>query len=230
MEAKKTNSETTEKILEKIKKLMRLQKSSEMTGDVNEANKAAAIIQNLLTEYNLSLDNIGDLNSDVKKDEKVVEDKNMSWFVPTIGGQWRLKMSNTIARFNFCKVLILNKKKRTFAIIGKQENIDVCKYLIDMLSERFLAIGKAEFKKYENTFQYINNPISYDAYVRRFCEGANSGLYDKLKAERNESERKFSQTKVTAIVVYNDKAIDNYMEKHTVKLVHRKEVVTKEMR
>lgn len=206
-----TSAEKTAKILDKIKKLMKLQASAEKIGSIHEAEKAATMIQKLLTEYNLSMDSVGDLDADDNKREQVTEDRDMSWFVPTIGGQWKMKLAVTISRFNFCKIVITNTKKRTFMIIGTQANIDVCKYLIEMLTEKFVAIGKREYQNYAKDLYYGQKAISYDAYVRRFCEGANVGLYHKLRAEAKEVQKEYGEARVISLVIFNDKAIENYI-------------------
>ena len=47
--------EVPEKILDKIRKLIRLKESAKKIGSEGEANAAAAAVNRLLTEYNLSL-------------------------------------------------------------------------------------------------------------------------------------------------------------------------------
>lgn len=48
-------TEVPNKIVEKLKKLMRLQEGAKKIGSEGEANAAAAAISRLLTQYNLSL-------------------------------------------------------------------------------------------------------------------------------------------------------------------------------
>ena len=48
-------TEVPDKIVEKLKKLMRLQEGAKKIGSEGEANAAAAAISRLLTQYNLSL-------------------------------------------------------------------------------------------------------------------------------------------------------------------------------
>ena len=206
----------TAKILDKIKKLMKLQQSSEKIGNEHEAAQAARAIQRLLTEYNLSMDSIGDPNAEDRKN-MVTEDRDMSWFVPTIGGQWKVKLAVTIASFNFCKILITNSRARTFMIVGTPQNIETCKYLIELLTDRFVKIGKDYFKDYKNRMEYVLNPISYDAYMRRFCEGAIIGLHHKLRDEARDIRKEYGEERVTSLVVVNDKDIAEYMaEKYPV--------------
>lgn len=63
-------TEVPNKIIEKLKKLMRLQQSALKIGSEGEANAAAAAISRLLTQYNLSL-----MDIDPKKEKSLYKCK-----------------------------------------------------------------------------------------------------------------------------------------------------------
>lgn len=69
-------NEISDKIVEKLKKLMRLQKSAQKIGSEGEANAAAAAISRLLTQYNLSL---MDIDPEERKKGNFTDTANRSY-------------------------------------------------------------------------------------------------------------------------------------------------------
>lgn len=180
---------------------------------MEEANAAAAAIQRLLTQYNLSM---ADVSQEEQEKDTVKENVMSCYRFKSIGGDWEFKLMFVVCKWNFCKVFRYGKTKdKNMIFFGKEENMETVKWLYNMLCERFVAFGKNRYKEYQNTSEYANKPIGLDTYLRRYLEGCARGLDVKLQEEadeaKRESEDKDYGTKVTALVVRNGAEIDTYV-------------------
>ena len=96
----------TDKILQKLRKLMNLKESAAAVGNVGEANAAAAGITRLLLEYNLS-------EKDIPEQDKIdnpIAVEDIPYRTSVENGVWYRELVQTVCYFNFCKT-------RTFRII-----------------------------------------------------------------------------------------------------------------
>lgn len=205
-----TNKEL-EAIQSKLQKLIRLQESALKLGNEEEANNAASKIQVLLTKYNLSL---ADIDTRDQTKQKVGETFESWYKYKFIGGEWEFQLMRTICKWNFCKCFIHgDRKDRRMLILGLDQNVETVKWLHGMLCERFVAIGKEKYKEYQTKIEYQFKPIGLDTYLRSYLMGASVGLNAKFKKESEAAkvaDQVFS-TQVTALVVRNDAAIDEYV-------------------
>lgn len=196
-----------EKIKNRLRKLMNLYEGAKKINSEGEANNAAAAIQRLLTEYNLS---VSDLEQESEND---MLEENLSWFkYKSIGGKWEYRLMFVICKWNFCKCFIMGKDKdRRMIIIGKDENVITAKWLHDLLCSRFVEIGKVKYLAYKGSF---TKPIGLDTYLRSYLLGCAAGLDTKFQKESvvEKQENEEFGAKVTALVVRNNAAIDNYLQ------------------
>lgn len=197
-----------DKIQAKLRKLMSLYEGAKEINSEGEANAAAAAIQRLLTQYNLSME---DISSEEKKDE-IKEEEMSSYRYKSIGGNWEFHLMYVICKWNFCKCFGYGKKNMIF--FGKEENILTVKWMHNMLCEKFVAFGKDRYKQYQSTSEYARKPIGLDTYLRRYLMGCCAGLDTKFKGESDaaKSEDESYGAKVTALVVRNTTAVDEYVE------------------
>jgi len=135
-------------VMEKIKKLLRLSESP------NEAEASLAIekAQNLLREYNLSMQDIEkDKNSEIKKEDLFELKREPTWKSLIISG---------VCQAYYCKSFLykkrLNLKDYVYVrnIIGKEHNvivaIEVIKYLfsaVERLAKEYKGKNKLDYKK-----------------------------------------------------------------------------------
>lgn len=202
-----------DKIKTKLQKLMRLYEGAKKINSEGEANAAAAAIQRLLTQYNLTM---GDVSQE-EQDRDVVKENIMSCYrFKSIGGDWEFKLMFVVCKWNFCKVFRYGKTKdKNMIFFGKEENMETVKWLYNMLCERFVSFGKARYKEYQETMDYLAKPIGLDTYLRRYLEGCAKGLDAKFQEEADrekiQNEDKNYSAKVTALVVRNGAEIDKYV-------------------
>ena len=139
-----------EKILRKLRKLMNLKESAAQIGNEGEAYAAAAGIQRLLLEYNLTEDDI----PEQEKIDNPIESQRMPYKAP-INGRWYSSLIMVICEYNMCRSLIVQKcvngrmKRDEFEIVGRKKNIEVVMYLTSFFSNKFIQIGKRNYPQYQ---------------------------------------------------------------------------------
>jgi hypothetical protein len=195
-----------QKVLNKLRKLKNLYEGAKKINSEGEANNAASAIQKLLTQYNLSIEEIGEDKEETKINEEFVS----GYTYKSIGGKWEHQLVTVICKYNFCKCYLWGDTYKTLLILGKKENLETVKWLRNLLSERFVSFSKQKFKEYQQTENFINHPISKDKYQRSYLIGCSMGLETKLKEEKEFEENKNS--KITSLVLRNDSKIVEYVE------------------
>ena len=181
-------------ILSRIRKLQALADSSQ-NDNVHQAAAAAAKIQSLLLQYNLTLE---DVPLGVK------EESGYENFVHEIHGsrrndQWRIRLLSSICRNNFCK-LILHGRTRTVGIVGRTQNIEVVMYLYAYLWREVIRLAK------------IYNVNGERAVHIDFCSGAVKTLSERLQEQRRQDTASYPTT--TALVVQTDKELAEAVKLH----------------
>jgi len=205
-------NQNLDKVLVKLRKLQNLYEGAKKINSEGEAAAAAAAIQRLLIQYNLSMDEIG--TDEEKSKDTVLEEKVDGFTYKSIGGEWEFRLLYVLCKWNFCKCFQVGGTYKRLMIFGKKENIETVKWLRSMLAERFVSFSKNRFKEYQKTVEYAMKPISMDKYQRSYLMGCSAGLDAKLKEENDREKAKDAEfgAKVTALVVRNDTAVTEYIE------------------
>ena len=98
-----TNNEKLNAIQAKLRKLQKMYEGAKAINSEGEAAAAAAAIQRILTEYNLTMDEVG-----VEPEKNAVIQTEESGFTfRSIGGQWQQKLYSVICRYNFCRCFLI---------------------------------------------------------------------------------------------------------------------------
>ncbi|HPR91733.1 MAG TPA: DUF2786 domain-containing protein [Candidatus Dojkabacteria bacterium] len=166
--------EANENIIAKINKLFALAKSS----NENEAAVAMAKAHELLTSYNLEMEDV--ILKDKDKEEKVVEDD----YGMAMYRNWEKLLFASIASLNFCR-LIANKgrkdRRTVLTIIGKPTNILATKVFIEYISS---VIDRLTKENYGLGKQYLESyKIGLSTRLRyRIAEKAQEDLSSDCKA------------------------------------------------
>lgn len=206
-----STNQDLEKVLSKLRKLKALYEGAKKINSEGEANAAAAAIQRLLTQYNLSMDEVSKGGDNGK--DNVLEERVDGYTYKSIGGEWEFRLLYVLCKWNFCKCFQLGGTYKRLIIFGKKENLETVKWLRELLSERFVSFSKQRFKEYKNTMEFQMKPISLDKYQRSYLMGCAAGLDAKLKEESDREKEKDQEfkAKVTALVVRNDTAVTEYI-------------------
>lgn len=211
------NEKNLEAIFAKLKKLQRLYDGAKAINSEGEANNAAAAIQRLMLQYNLSSAEVDAYN---EPNPDVIEERRVSNFnYRSIGGTWESRLLNILCQFNFCKSFQVGGVSRGM-IVGKKENIEMVLWLRDFLSRQFVELSKKRWKEYMQGFEYAFKPCSKDKFQRNYLIGCTDGLYLKLKEEADRDKEDLGEG-ITALVVRSNADIDKYMERYNVGTARR---------
>jgi hypothetical protein len=169
-----------DRVLSKIRKLQALSESP----NANEAASAAAKIQDMLFQHNLTLADVPGEDTDSRK--YIMEPYNLMQVASLDTNMvWRRQMLNSIAQFNFCRTIISHKTKarkgavnEAVCIIGRKENIEVVEYLYEYLVSEIYRLGEIEW----NTRGFISSRVPRKQYLNSFYMGCVSAVHHTLSA------------------------------------------------
>lgn len=212
--------EQMDAIMSKIKKLKAQYEGAKKIGSENEAAVAAALLNKLLLQYNLTMDEV-DLS---ERPEDPINHEVISGFeYKSIGGEWENRLTNVLCKHNLCHSYVYGSSYKRLLIVGKRENMELVKWMLAMLKERYVAFSKTAYKEYKESPDYRYTRYSKDRFQRSYLLGCAEGLDEKLTAER-EREKKEDQTfaaQVNALVVQSDGALKAYVAEQFGKTGHR---------
>lgn len=200
-------------ILEKIKKLMRLKESAEKVGSLAEAQNAAAKMQNLLTKYNIEIHSI---STEEEQKSRIDQSDKLDFKCTKTGGKWKLNLLDVICRYNFCKMIFVNNRySKTMTIIGDKNNIEVVVFIYNFLTLNLFSLAELRWKEYQKVNVIQNSSFRY-TFLRNYLQGAIEGLESKFRKEKREMEQQNST--LTSVILYNDKAIESFVQEKIGKL------------
>lgn len=200
-----------DKVMRKLAKLKKLYESAKVCSQ-GEAEAAARAINRLLTEYNLTMDEIGSFEE--KEANSVMHEEISGFTYKSIGGNWEHRLTYVICKWNFCRCYTYGSSYKRVIIVGERQNIETVKWLVDMLKERFVAFSKDRYKEYLKSLQSWDKPMSKDKFQRSYLLGCAQGLDIKLREdhEREKKEEQELAARINALVVRKDAAVVKYVE------------------
>lgn len=199
-----------EKVLRKLAKLKKLYEGAKKINSEGEANNAAVLIQKLLTEYNLTMDEI---ETEDEKKSDLIHEQLSGYEYKSIGGYWELMLTKVVCDYNFCRCFKYGNSYKNILIIGSKDNIENCKWLVKFLKETFVKLSNVRYKEYCENSMMLKQPTK-DKFQRSYLMGCTQGLRAKFKEEKEEREKaeKEKASRITALTVRNNEAVDKYVE------------------
>lgn len=199
-----------DKVMRKIQKLKKLYEGAKKINSEGEANAAATLMQKLLTEYNLSIEEVGDLNPEK---DKVIHEDISGYTYKSIGGYWEQRLTYVLCKWNFCRCYMYGTYRR-LVIVGEKHNLENVKWMLDILKERFVAFSKDRYKEYKKNLMIGEKAMSLDKFQRSYLVGCAVGLDAKLQEEHNREKREEIELskKVTALVLRKDALVQSYVD------------------
>jgi hypothetical protein len=161
---------TNEKILERVRRLLALSKSS----NEFEAAAAAAKAQELLFKHRLEMNEVP--TEDGKNASEPFERHTMK---AENTATWRGTLLNVIAMNNDCSVIRLHGTfdgKKEYAVVGQKSNFEVCEYLYGYLVQQIDAAAKKHYEMGRS-----------DQWFTAFRFGAVNAVGETLKEQRRAS-------------------------------------------
>lgn len=189
------------KILEQLRKLISVR--DHPNTPEGEVIAAAQAITRLLYKYNIEEKDI----PDSEKELNPIVCEEINYKSPYIGGNWYASLVTVITNNNLCKTLIVKLPSSTgkrmvksrFQLVGRKNNVELVKYMIDQYTSRFYIIGKNKYKSYKGE-------LTENKFLRSFLEGCALGLNYKYK----ELQQQYVDSKALIISVKTE--IDDFLK------------------
>lgn len=229
-------------IKEKLQKLMAKADSTKEIGNAAEAAAFSAKVNDLLTKYNLEMADI-----EFSKEDEVIADDQNGLILLNKTGRWTSRLLSTLCNYNYCKCVYHTfgrSKEMRVTIIGKKENVEVVRFLYDILKSQLEKIAKNEWRLYMKDIQlkilaarqevltesskmtenmvkkpwkYFKSVMNRQAFYKSFFLGAVVGVNERLESEMKKAEVTYGE-KVTALVRVNDAQIEKFIAEKFGKL------------
>lgn len=192
-------AENTDKILDRIAKLMKMADG----GTKHEAEVAAKMAQNLLIKHNLSM---SDVNNQIDESERAIMDElfNMRDIWKKVEGNWVSSLYHIVAINNLCKIIVHGGGKwKNITVVGTKANVSMVNFICMQLIPRLREAEQQEWSWY-NGFDKRN------VFKRSFFQGAVSGINQQLSEALNKMRNE--DNNINGLVLYNDKAVTEYRD------------------
>ena len=188
-----------------------------------EVENATALIQKLLTKYNLSMESARKLaGADPKRQTEtpIVIETTMNHGERRF--EWEEKLAHNIARGFFCKVLYF---KIGYYFVGAHndamtaiQTFNRLRPLIALMATRATEVYADDWRgKGVMDTRQLRGEYSLKSYKLSYLNGVVAGIGRKLQEQRHEDETA-AAGQVTALVVVRDAAIDNKIAQRWPKL------------
>lgn len=214
-----------EAIIDRIKKLKNHAESAKSLGSLEEAESFMLKVTELLMEYNISEHEVNSHQTEEKDRFKnwayaewiSFDDKHQGW-------QWKKQLMKVICKYNFTDY-IFNSRSKRLQVYGNMENVDVTVWLYHYLEIGLYNLAEKHYqqelaKKIRDERRRFTKVEAY-TFKRDFLLGAVQGFDDQLYEQRKQQGSKTSE-----IILYNSKALDEYLHKTNprIKMVQSKEL------
>lgn len=181
-----------EEILDKIQKLLNMTVAN--GASLNEAANAAKIAQKLLLEHQLT---VADLSNDKASKEKIHDDSFLFEGQRVI--HWKASLAVAVCKVNGCKVYTkhVTHTRLRYAVIGRDSDIEICKYFYDYLSNEIerlckqaMACGYGTGKTWSNCYkQSAVKAVTENLYdAQKEVRAANTGTTAMVKVDMKAEE------------------------------------------
>lgn len=190
-----------ESVIKKIQKLLSLADGAAKVGSMAEAENAAAKAQQILIEYNLSLEEVNSF----KDQKKVITDEYIDPSKLYMGkeGKWIFKLYQVIAQNNLCTIISYNKGE-ALALIGTESNREIVKYFVSYLIPQIRKLARSAFKDYDGIEKK-------GTFIRGYLLGCVAGIHAKLNSQL--SQMKNENPNIQALVKVSGQELEEYKDK-----------------
>jgi len=194
-------------VLDKIEKLLAMADK----GTLHEAETAAKMASKLLLKFNLSMD---DIDTRIDDKERAVTDElfEMGRIWKKAEGNWIQNLYSAVALTNLCKIILKPRygssgSKWTVLgkdiwVIGRRTNVDMVHFICQQLVPRIRTLESKGWSGYEGWDKR-------GKFRRGFLIGATVGVSQQLSAQLRQMRKE--EPKLDALVIYNDKAVQEYV-------------------
>lgn len=186
-------------VISKVQKLIRLADNSDKPGEVAAAQSLA---QELITKYQIEEAQLNDHVGEGGITSKRVE-------TPKPYSIDKSVLLNSIAKYNFCKVL----RGDTYCMIyGYESDIELCIALYDVLSMHMISEMSIKLKKAKKSQQ---EKVFTKTWIKSFFGGYAISISERIRESKEKiiSEAELTNTSVALVVKDKQYAIEDYFQK-----------------
>lgn len=165
-------------ILNKIRKLIALRNGARDIGSEGEANAAAAAIQRLLTEYNLSLADV-DSAAPEEAEESPIGRSDHYNTADNYRSGWKRQLLYALCEYYYCRAYMIAGTPRC-TVYGTEMNRMATEYAFNFLESTFSRLSVIRFKEEHGT---CRTPTRHrDIWMASYLLGCASGVRERLMA------------------------------------------------
>lgn len=189
---------TTEKLIDKVKKLLAL--ANDAGASLSEAEAALKKANKMLLQHNLTFEDV-----EIHKIQSDIIQTNAADITfGDIGeeGQWESALLNVLCEYNLCHCIKYRTAKvrgGSLSIIGKKQNVEIVKFLFETARHMFRDLSKQAYNDHRKHVLHQNRPQGLSEsqclkmklmgyrmpWIRSYLKGCVIGLRHKLQDERD---------------------------------------------
>lgn len=202
---------TTDKILDKLRKLKAHAESAEAIGSEAEAQAFADKINAMLLEHNLELSDLEfeALEEEQPVDREYVDLRRHGIKSKKVRTAWAERLASIVARANFCRVIV-QPGSNNFWLVGRREHRAVAEYLIVTLTRAAEEISRKEHARYSwEVYKRDKSTYAARGFREAFLQAFVMRLFDRLEARRRAT---VVETTALVRVDRETRAVDDFMD------------------
>lgn len=190
---------TTEKIIDKLRKLIEHRNSAQEIGSIAEAEAFTAKITQLLTDHKLEM-------SDVQFNKEIEEEIERDYLdfadlgIPITDRKDVLlgTLAHIVAKANFCRIIYATNQGNKLFIVGKKTDRQVTSYIFQCLYQASRRMAEMEYRKlyYIKKCQGLQHEMK--GFKKSWLHGFNLAIADRLKKQKEEQVYNETQALVLA--------------------------------
>lgn len=203
---------TSEKLIDKLRKLRNHAESAKKIGSQAEAEAFAAMFQRLLLEHKIDA---SDVDIETQEREEPVGQKYVAWEDHDLkyGNRrvaWIEQLTNVVCRAYFCRFLVTSGSSRV-TLVGRKTDVEIAEYMLVTLIRAAETLVRKEYQVYRR-----DNPgTDTRGFQVSFMAAFVGRLAQRYREERAKATSGPSAS--TALVRVNraEAAVGQYMERYT---------------
>jgi hypothetical protein len=188
------------RLVERLQKVLALT-TSPVEG---EAHAAAAILQRLLTEHNLSIADLEKKGASAPTMEERGHDLGKAAF------KWKLNLADIVAEHFYC-VSLTSHREKTVKFVGRPDNVESLGMLYAWLIDQIKRISAEERREHQKTTGEHIDPLRWQV---SFGVGAVERLERRLQELKRSREANAAANEENALVVTLLTEVNDYLEKN----------------
>ena len=196
---------TTDQIVDKLRKLIRLEASAREIGSFEEAARVAEKIQQWLMQHKISADQV---NTDEVSEPKIGREKTGSGRTLRYGPGARVPLEDSrlmavVAEAHFCRSLIIPESNLMY-VFGEDEDRAVCVEMFRWLARTMKRLARQDLKKAAKRLRR-----STRCFYPHFCAGFTYALRGRYSEMRQQTEG------TSTALIRTEAAVAKYTEAFT---------------